>query len=245
MKRRLIIFGTPAALLVGVITILWIHFEWAPPRSILEYGLPSSGEPTGRTKVIAGIEFEEIAPGYRWIKGAMEDGHLLDNWRRLGRKLIGSDPLDGILYDEFNFVRVDLPADWSPPRWSQTRWLEMPRAFWITAEPIDWFDISNRSLMGGGGVGDAERRSAAGWLERFEHLEGGGEVRFCSFEEWEFALPGRRSGKPVDHLEAVAGEDGGTLDLVSWFQYGPGALKLPGSTKVAFHLVWRPPDDSE
>ena len=63
-RRRIVIAAVVLALLVGVVVVVWNLADWPPPRLILKYGFPPTGGPTGRTKVIEGIEFVELKPGY-------------------------------------------------------------------------------------------------------------------------------------------------------------------------------------
>jgi hypothetical protein len=73
-KKRLAIAAVVVLLLAGAVAVLWNVLDWPPPRLILKYGLPPAGGPTGRTKVIAGMEFVEVSAGYlrvvRQVRGA-------------------------------------------------------------------------------------------------------------------------------------------------------------------------------
>ena len=65
-KRRIIIITAAVILLLlaGIVTILWSGLDWPPPRLILKYGFPPTGGPTGNVRVIEGVEFVELKPGY-------------------------------------------------------------------------------------------------------------------------------------------------------------------------------------
>lgn len=62
MRRRS--FAAVLLLLVGAIVALWSACDWPSVRLLATYGLPPAGGPTGRKRVIEGIEFLEISPGY-------------------------------------------------------------------------------------------------------------------------------------------------------------------------------------
>ncbi|MEN8149708.1 MAG: formylglycine-generating enzyme family protein [Planctomycetota bacterium] len=114
-KRRLVISLVVLLLLVGITVIVWKVADWPPPRLILKYGFPPTGGPTGRTRVIEGIEFVELSPGYvsmRVIGPAARPPlrERLKAWLGLG------------------------PAPSSPAPWP--RWFEFPRRFWIARTEI-------------------------------------------------------------------------------------------------------------
>jgi len=118
-KRRIILAAVVLALLVGIVVIAWRVNDWPPPRLILKYGFPPTGGPTGNKRVIEGIEFIELKPGYfrmgthRFCK----DGDLL------GR------------------VAAALGLSWgNPPQHVSslcpTRWAEAPGSFWIASTEV-------------------------------------------------------------------------------------------------------------
>ena len=72
-KRRIILAAVVLVLLAGIVTILWLVLDWPPPRLILKYGFPPTGGPTGNVRVIEGIEFVELSPGY-FRMGSWDDG---------------------------------------------------------------------------------------------------------------------------------------------------------------------------
>ncbi|MEN8148524.1 MAG: hypothetical protein ABFS86_01805 [Planctomycetota bacterium] len=66
-NRRTVLVLFSLLVLLGVLTVVWRVREWPPPRLLLRYGLPSAAEPTGRVRVVEGIEFVEWGPGYRRV----------------------------------------------------------------------------------------------------------------------------------------------------------------------------------
>ncbi len=64
MGKKLLICVGVLLLLGGILTVVWIAFDWPPPQFILKYGVPPTGGPSGRRLTVGGIEFIEIGPTY-------------------------------------------------------------------------------------------------------------------------------------------------------------------------------------
>ena len=117
--RNWLLLACLVVLIGAVGTIAWTVLEWPPPLLILKYGLPPQGGATGRTWTDpSGLEFVEIAAGYCHVelryRGA--EGDLLG---RLCKPL-------GLPFGEHPEVVA---------RIYRSRWIEVPRPFWLSAGP--------------------------------------------------------------------------------------------------------------
>ncbi len=113
-KKKLLI-GCSVLLLLGAILILiWVSSDWPPPRLILKYGQPRVEEASPRVKLIDGMEFVKLAPGYI----------------RLDHRLFTSiaPGSNGLRYLS-RLVRTPSPG-------YEERWIELPEPRWISRKTV-------------------------------------------------------------------------------------------------------------
>ena len=108
MRRRLFIIGIAVLSIALCVIFLWGAYRWPPVRLVAEFGLPPVGGPTGQQRVVAGIRFVEVSPGYRHV-------------RRAARLDAFTEMLKGDAFDE-NGVRG---------------WVEIQEAYWIAESEAD------------------------------------------------------------------------------------------------------------
>ena len=137
-RRRLIIALVVLLALAGATVIVWKALDWPPPRLLLKYGLPPAGGPTGRTEVVAGIEFVEVAPGYRYVdrhKAGCMKGDLV------GRVFRG--------------LGISLGDPGTHSHWRCRYWTECPDTIWVSRSCVSaafmqnapgWSDSSLRAI---------------------------------------------------------------------------------------------------
>ncbi len=121
--KKLAIAGVLLLVSTSVVVVLWTVFDWPPPRLILRYGLPPQGGPTGRTTVIAGLEFAEIRGGYCLVRRLVyeQEGDLLGRLVQPFGLSIG-DPS----------VRSDS---------YRNGWIEIRTSFWLLTTRVSGTDL--------------------------------------------------------------------------------------------------------
>jgi len=206
-KKRTVLILAALLLLLGITVVVWRVADWPPPRLILKYGFPPTGGPTGRTKVIEGIEFVELKPGYF----RMGSHYLCEPGDLLGR------------------ISAVFGPKWGKPPTHDgtecpTSWVEIARPFWvarleITNEQYELFRPgrsrsyrADRNEHPVTGVPATEAESFCSWLSK----RSGVSVRLPSEMEWEFAC---RAGATS---ELSFGEGTQTLGEFGWCEGNSG-----------------------
>jgi len=201
MRRRLIIAAVVLFLLAGIVTILWSVLDWPRPRLILKYGFPPTGGPTGNVRVIEGIEFVELKPGYF----RMGSHYLCEEGDLLGQ------------------ISAVFGMSWgTPPKHDgsecPTRWVEVERPFWVaktevTNEQYERFDdrhertpTSREDTCPVVEICRCEAQSYCAWFAETAQLP----ARLPSEAEWEFAC---RGGSTTEYCY---GDDPAFLDRYCW-----------------------------
>ena len=231
-KKRTVLILAALLCLTGITVIVWEVADWPPPRLILKYGFPPNGGPTGRTKVIAGIRFAEIAPGTCKVC-------LICT--------ISSGTIPGRIG-----LALGLPVGGRP--WyvqaggftSGPRWIEVPETIWLSTEGHFEEELSAyryRDQNDGRIAGHVEETFGPPLPLR------AGRIRAATQEELQYAcgFPGFRS---LDHtrypIRAWRGNRIVARDLS--VSNGPGLpppflrdLDLKGAGGI--RLVWIPPED--
>jgi hypothetical protein len=141
VRKRLIIAGVAVVLLAVAGALVWRVLDLPPPGLIRTYGLPPTGGPTGRTRVVRGIELVEVSAGYVFVDRHERLCGGSHAWERILRPL-------GILIgrsDGHEYVRCRY-------------WAECPEAFWITRAHQPWLGgRRGRNLPGFRPATDSER----------------------------------------------------------------------------------------
>jgi len=198
-RRRVL---TLAALLLGacITVVVWRVADWPPPRLILKYGFPPTGGPTGRTKVIEGIEFVELEPGYfrRGSHHRCEEGDLLGRISAVFGLSWGTPP---------RHVGGECP----------TRWVAVCKQLWVARTEVtnaQFARFRGRDLFWDEeqvefpcGVSWQQADSFCRWLATVS----GFDVRLPSEAEWEYCCRAGRKG------EGPGGDPGRPLEDYAWF----------------------------
>ncbi len=215
--RRRILFSVLALTAFGLLGRGgWVLLDLPPPGPILQYGLDPRAWPTGRTRVVEGIEFIEIAPGISWM-GSNELGQEPDWLGRLGKVV-------GLEIGRRGVVSMEMP----------THWVDLPRAFWVartelTNEQFERFRpgrsrpaASDRNSGPAVGVTWSDATEYCAWLSELT----GVEMRLPSEAEWECVCRTGRKGR-FGH-----GDDEATLGEYAWFSGNSRSKAHPTATKL-------------
>jgi len=199
-KRRINLIAVVLALLVCVTVIVWMVNDWPPPRLILKYGFPPTGGPTGNKRVIEGIEFVELKPGYF----RMGSHYLCEEGDLLG------------------WICAPFGLSWGiPPKHRNecpVHWVEFEEGFWIATTEVTNAQYERlvpeyeRWLV----LGDRDPVVEVSWEEAKRYCallseKSGLRIRLPSESEWECAC---RAGSK---WEFCSGDDMKALERHAWF----------------------------
>jgi len=212
-KRGIIIAAVVLALLVGVVVMVWEINDWPPPRLILKYGFPPTGGPTGNTRVIEGVEFAELKPGYFRMGSHFhcERGDLLGRVSAVFGFSWGNHPFH---------ARFECP----------TRWVEIDYNFWIARTEVTneqyercehYKRFASDQVRSDYSPGDRHPKVEAMWWDAKAYCawlseKTGWSLRLPSEAEWEYAC---RAGNPGKYC---FGDNADLLSEYAWHYDGEG-----------------------